>query len=136
CVVLVLRDRLADSRHARGVGAGEVVAVAQGHLRGGFELAAEVEQERAVGDFLDLDAGQRLEGVGDLLGMGDVAGVGADVGDDGVRGGIDDVEPGHDGAGGGGCGDEVRGGGLSDGDADAQGDRVYGTGGNHEQYPP
>ena len=47
------RDRLADPGDAGGVGAGEVVAGAQADLRVDLELAAEVQQERPVGDLAD-----------------------------------------------------------------------------------
>ena len=54
--VAILRDRHADAGDARRVGHREVVARLHGHLRAHLDLAAEVHQERAVGDALDLDA--------------------------------------------------------------------------------
>ena len=51
-----LGDRLADARDARRVGHREVVARLERHLRAHLDLAAEVQQEGAVGDVLDLDA--------------------------------------------------------------------------------
>ena len=58
-VVRVLRDRQADPGHPRGVRAGQLVAVAQRDLRGDLDLAAEVQQEGAVGDLAHVDAVQR-----------------------------------------------------------------------------
>ena len=107
-ILFVLRDRLAHAGHTGGVGTGEIVAVAQGHLRSGFELPAEVEEESPVRDLVDLDSRQGIEGVGDFVGVGDIAGVGADVDDDRVRSGFDDVEGGDRRTGGGGCRATVR----------------------------
>ena len=72
-VVRVGRDGLADPGDAGGVGAGEVVAVAQRDLRLHLQLAAEVQQERAVGDLAHPHARQRLQRGGDLRGVGLVA---------------------------------------------------------------
>ena len=52
----VVGDRAADARDARRVGHREVVARLQRRLRRDLDLAAEVQQERAVGDVVDLDA--------------------------------------------------------------------------------
>ena len=51
-----LGDGPAHPRDAGGVGHRQVVAVAQRHLRLHLDLAAEVHQERAVGDLADGDA--------------------------------------------------------------------------------
>ena len=54
-------DGHADPGHAGGVGAGEVVTVAQRDAGGDLDLAAEVDQERAVADLAHLDAVERLD---------------------------------------------------------------------------
>ena len=77
----VLGDRHADARHAGRVGHREVVARLQRRLRGHLDLAAEVQQERPVGDVLDLDAGHRLDGGDDLLDVVGARGVDGDVAD-------------------------------------------------------
>jgi hypothetical protein len=62
-------DCAADARDARRVGHREVVARLQRHLRDDLELAAEVEQEGAVGDVLDLDpveGAHRLDDAGEV----------------------------------------------------------------------
>ena len=58
----VLGDRRADAGDARRVRHREVVARLQRDLRGDLDLAAEVQQEGAVGDVLDLDAVERADG--------------------------------------------------------------------------
>ena len=55
----VVGDRLADARDAGRVGHRQVVARLHGRVRVHVDLAAEVQQERAVGDALDLDARRR-----------------------------------------------------------------------------
>ena len=62
-----LVDRHADPRDARRVGHREIVARAHRRLRGDLDLAAEVQQEGAVGDALDVDARQRAHRVDDAL---------------------------------------------------------------------
>ena len=64
-----------------------------------LDLAAEVQQERAVGDLADLDAVELLRAADDLVGVGRVGGVAGDVGDDPDVVGVDHVERGHDAAG-------------------------------------
>ena len=76
------RDGLADPGDAGGVGAGEVVAVAQADLRVHLQLAAEVQQERPVGHLAHPHARQRLQRRGDLRGVRLVAGVARDVDDE------------------------------------------------------
>ena len=68
-VVGVLRDRHADPGDAGRVGAGQVVAVLERHLGHHLELAAEVQQEGAVADLADGDAGQLGDRGGDLVGV-------------------------------------------------------------------
>ena len=63
----VVPDRQADPGHARGVGHREVVAGPDRDLVVDLDLAAQVHEERAVGDVDDPDAGQSLEPVDDLL---------------------------------------------------------------------
>ncbi len=75
----VLGDRHADARHARRVGHREVVARLERRLRDHLDLPAEVEQERAVGDVLDLDPDERLHGGDDLLQVVGARGIDRDV---------------------------------------------------------
>ena len=77
----VLGDRDADARDAGRVGHREVVARLQRRLRRHLDLAAEVEQERPVGDVLDLDARERVDGGDDLLDVVGARGVDRDVAD-------------------------------------------------------
>ena len=95
----VLRDRQADPGHPRRVRPGQLVAVAQRDLRGDLDLAAEVQQERAVGDLADVDPVQRLQRLDHLVGVGGVGGVAGEVDDDAVVVGVDHVEGGDDRAG-------------------------------------
>ena len=74
-----LGDREADARDAGRVRHREVVARAHGRLRRHLDLAAEVQQERAVGDALHLDAVERPHGLDDPLAVLRVAGVDGDV---------------------------------------------------------
>ena len=80
----IVGDRLADPRHARRVGHREIVARLDGHLRAHLDLAAEVHEERPVGDALDLDAVDAAHALDDprhVVGVGrldrDVAHLGA-----------------------------------------------------------
>ncbi len=77
----VLGDRGADPRDAGRVSHREVVAGPERHLRGHLDLAAEMQQERPVGDVLDLDARQRVHGGDDLLDVVGARGVDRDVAD-------------------------------------------------------
>ena len=61
----VVGDRLADAGDARRVGHREVVARLERRLRTHLELPAEVQEERAVGDVLDLDAVDRADRLDD-----------------------------------------------------------------------
>ena len=63
----ILGDRAADARHARRVGHREVIARPDRDLGLHRDLAAEVQQEGAVGDLLDLDAVDPLAGSHDRL---------------------------------------------------------------------
>ncbi len=63
----ILGDRGADPGDARGVGHREVVARLERHLRGHLDLAAEMHQERAIGDALDLDPVDLADGGDDPL---------------------------------------------------------------------
>ena len=72
-------DRRADARHARRVGAAEVVARAQRVLRADLELAADVHAERAVRPVHDLGARRRLDGLDDPVLVRLVARVDGDV---------------------------------------------------------
>ena len=73
------RDRLADARDAGRVGHREVVAGLQRRLGSDLELAAEVEQERPVGDVLDLDPVSRADRLDDPLDVRLVVGEHGDV---------------------------------------------------------
>ena len=57
----------ADPRDPRRVGPGQVVAVAQRHLGGDLDLAAEVHQEGPVRDLADRDPVERVDRVGEQL---------------------------------------------------------------------
>ncbi len=98
-VVGVLGDREADAGDAGGVGAGQFVAGAERDLRVHLDLAAEVEQERTVGDLAHLEAIDLGQLGHYMVGMGHVCRVARDVGDDSEVVGVDDVERRHDGAG-------------------------------------
>ena len=65
--VAICGDRLADARHARGVRHREVVAGLDRDLRLHLDLAAEVHQEGAVRDVLDLDALDSADALDDPL---------------------------------------------------------------------
>ena len=123
----VLRDRQADAGDAGGVGAGEIVAVAQGDLRDHLELPAKVHQEGAVRDMLDLHAVERVEGVLDAGCVLVVRGVARDVYDERVVVGLGDVQ----GSDGGACradgGGQFAGGGEAGRRLHAQGDRISGA---------
>ena len=70
----VVGDRTRDARDAGRVRHREVVARLQGHTRDDLELAAEMHEERAVGDVLDLDPLDRSNGVQDSLEVRPVGG--------------------------------------------------------------
>jgi ferrochelatase len=91
-VVRVLGDRLTHTSHTRRVRARQVVTVAQRHLRRDLDLAAEVHEERAVRHLAHDDAGQRLQRVGDVLGVVRGQRVAREVDDDAVGVRLDDVE--------------------------------------------
>ena len=101
------------------------------NLRHYFELPAEVEQECAVADLADFDAGHVGNGGGDLLGVRGVGGVAGDVDYHAVGVTLHDIQRGHGaldrrhrpGQGSGGAGTD-RGG-------DADRDRVSGAGVRH-----
>ena len=80
-LALVLGDREADPRDAGRVGHRQVVARLQRRLGRHLDLPAEVEQERAIGDVLDLDAGQAVHGGDDPLDVLRARGVDGDVAD-------------------------------------------------------
>src|SRR5690606_37077773 len=73
---------------------GEVVAVLQRDLRGDLDLAAQVNEERAVGDLADPHALELVQRVGDAVGVLGVPHVRRDVDDDRVGMRLDDVERG------------------------------------------
>src|SRR5215210_2553232 len=75
----VFGDGAADPRYARRVRHREVVAGAYFHLRAHFDLAAEVHQERPVGDVDDAGLGHRVHGVDDAVPVVRVPGVYGDV---------------------------------------------------------
>ena len=77
--VRVVRDRPRDARDARRVRHREIVAGLQRHARADLELAAEVAEEGAVRDRLDLDAGQRAHRGRDALDVRLVLGEDRDV---------------------------------------------------------
>jgi len=126
-----MSPRPSTAGHAGGVGAGEVVTVAQRDAGGDLDLAAEVEQERAVADLAHLDAVERLEGVAHLVAVGSVGDVAADVDDDVVCVGLHDVEGGHGRAGPSGGGGELAGDGEACRGLHTQDHRVSGTGRGH-----
>ncbi|CAH0327595.1 hypothetical protein SRABI128_06262 [Microbacterium sp. Bi128] len=123
----VFRDRQADAGDAGGVGAGEVVPVAQGDLRHNLQLAAEVHQEGSVRDVPDRDAVERVERVLDACGVVVVRGVAGDVDYQGLVVGLGDVQGRDRGAG------RTDGGGQFAGGTEAgrrlhtQGDRISGA---------
>ena len=73
-----LGDRGADARHTRRVRHREVVPRLQRRLRRHLDLAAFMQVEGAVRDVLDLDAGERADGVEDRL---EVRRIGCEDGD-------------------------------------------------------
>ncbi len=75
----ILGDRDAHARDAGRIGHREVVAGLQRHLRGHLDLPAEVQQEGAVGDVLDLDPAERAHGSDDLVDVVGARGVDRDV---------------------------------------------------------
>ncbi len=95
----VLGDRHADPGHPRRVRPGQLVPVAQRDLGVHLDLAAQVQQERAVGHLADVHPVQLLELLDHLVGVARVGGVAGEV-DEHVGGvGVDHVEGGHDRAG-------------------------------------
>src|SRR6478672_559068 len=142
-VLRVVGERLADPADARRVGHREVLAVAQVDLGLDGDLAAEVQQEDAVGDLVDPHALERLDGGDDLGGVLGVAGRAGEVDDEPVRVRVDDVERRRDAAA---LGD-LHGEGPDDGrigtGVDPHRDRVGGGGGagtldrlSHAPYRP
>ena len=81
-VLGVAGDRLADPGDAGRVGAGQVVTVAQLHLRGDLELAAEVHEEGPVAHLPDDEPVELRDRLGDALDVLGVRGVAADVHDE------------------------------------------------------
>ena len=79
--VAVLLDREADAGDARGVGHREVVARLHRDLRLHLDLPAQVHEERAVRDALDLDAVDLADALDDPLEVVGVRGVHRDVAD-------------------------------------------------------
>ena len=86
------RDRRRDPGDARRVGHREVVARLQRRLQRDLDLAAEVHEERAVGDVDDLDARHALDGLGDRLHVLRVPGEHGDVADLGAALDPDEVD--------------------------------------------
>ena len=68
-VLGVLGDRHADPGHARRVDHGQVVTVADGVLGRHLDLAAEVHEERPVGDLAQRDALDAAQLLDDLVGV-------------------------------------------------------------------
>ena len=130
-VVGVVVERHADPADARRVGHRQVVAVAQRHLGGDLDLAADVQQEGPVADLVDLDAVDRVGRLLELVGVVGVAGRAGDVEDQPLPGRVDDVDRGDHAT--------RRGDGRRDGADDAvvgcgvqpHGDRVRRRGGAH-----
>ena len=77
----VVGDRAADAGHPGRVRHREVVARLQRRLGDDLELAAEVKQERPVGDVLDLDPVDRANSLDDALDVRLVVGENRDVAD-------------------------------------------------------
>ena len=127
-VLRVLGDGQADSGHAGGVCAGEVVAVFQRHLGSDLDLAAEMHQEGAVAHLAHDRSGDLGDGLGDQLGVLLVRGVTGDVDHHAGRLALNDVKGGERAPrrahGGGERGRRGRHGRH----LDADGDRVAGTG--------
>ena len=98
-VLGVVRQRQADPADARGVGHRQVVARAQRDLRVDLDLAADVEQEGAVADLVDLDALDLADRVDQDLGVVGVGGRAGDVDDEALVAGVGDVDRGDDAAG-------------------------------------
>ena len=99
-VLGVLGDRHAHPADAGGVGHRQVVAVAQRHLRGDLDLAAEVEQEGPVADLVTstpVDA--RRPRPRASFGVVGVAGRAGDVDDEPLVAGLGHVDRRHDAAG-------------------------------------
>jgi hypothetical protein len=98
-VLGVVGQRHRDPAHTRGVGHREVVTGAERHLGRHLDLAADVQQERAVGDLVHGHALDRLDLVDDGLAvLGVLCGAG-DVDDQPVVARLGHVHRGHDAAG-------------------------------------
>ena len=91
-VLGVLGQREADPPDTGGVGHRQVVAGAQRHLGVDLDLAADVQQERAVGDLVDLDALQAADVTDDLVGVLGVRGRAGDVDHEAVVPRLRDVQ--------------------------------------------
>ncbi len=98
-VLGVAGDGQRDPGDARGVRHGQLVTVAQRHLRLHLDLAAEVHQEGAVTDLVQDDAVDGVEAVDDRLGVVGVLGRARDVDAQLLVTGIGHVEGGHHSAG-------------------------------------
>ncbi len=85
-------DRGAHAGDAGGVGAREVVTVAQRHLRVDLHLAADVAHEGLVGDRVGDHAGQRVDRVAHLAAVFGVAHVAGEVDDDAPAVGVGHVQ--------------------------------------------
>ncbi|MGC0373773.1 hypothetical protein RKD28_001289 [Streptomyces sp. SAI-229] len=94
-VLGVLRDRHAHPGHPGRVDHGQVVTVADGVLRRHLDLAAEVHQERTVGDLAQGDALDAPQLLDDLVGVRGGGGRDGDVDAQAVGVGVDHVEGGH-----------------------------------------
>ncbi len=134
-VVGVGRQRQADATHARRVGHRQVVAGPQRDLRPDLDLAADVEQEGAVADLVDLDARHHADRGDELLGVVGVGGRAGHVDDEAVVARVGDVDAGDDAAGGGdgggdGSDDSVVGRGVQ-----SHRDGVRRRGGRHAPHP-
>jgi hypothetical protein len=80
-VLGLLGNRQAHPRDARGIGAGQIVAVLQRHRGRHLQLAAQVDQERPVTHPTDVHARDVAHRLRDRVGVGDVRGVTVDVDD-------------------------------------------------------
>jgi hypothetical protein len=90
----VLSDRKTHASNAGGIRAGKVVAMLQLNLGRDLDLATQVHKERAVGNLANRKTVQSVNRCGDRYGVGDVAGVAANVDHQHCRVGLGHVERG------------------------------------------
>jgi len=123
----VLGDRGAHPGDPGGIGPGQVLAVAPRHLRGDLDLAAEVQEERTVGDLEHREAVECPDR-GDLSGVRHVDRVAGQVDHQPAVRGLRYVQRGQGSARRGDDARQVRGGVAGRPCLDPHGDRIAGTG--------